>query len=80
MNGPDGEDLKNALLMKMPFGRFEGERLMDLPFSYLAWFSREGWPAGRLGAQMATVYELQHNDYDMLVKLRSILDGRETDG
>ncbi|MEL6546732.1 MAG: DUF3820 family protein [Myxococcota bacterium] len=69
-----GDDLRAALLAKMPFGRFEGERLMDLPFPYLCWFEREGWPRGKLGAQMAVVYELQHNDYEMLVELRKLLN------
>ena len=70
---PTGSDLKEALVTKMPFGRFEGQRLMDLPFGYLCWFEREGWPRGRLGEQMATIYELQHNDYDLLVELRKLV-------
>ena len=72
---PTGSDLEEALLAEMPFGRFEGERLMDLPFAYLCWFEREGWPRGKLGAQMATVWELQHNDLDLLIELRQLLGG-----
>ena len=68
-----GDDLRQALLAKMPFGRFQGERLMNLPFAYLCWFEREGWPRGKLGAQMATIYELQHNDYPLLVELRRLV-------
>ncbi len=45
----------------MPFGKYQGRRLMDLPGHYLAWFNRQGFPDNQLGRQLALVFELDHN-------------------
>lgn len=50
-----------ALTMEMPFGKYQGRKLMDLPGHYLAWFNRQGFPPGVLGKRMALVFELDHN-------------------
>ncbi len=50
-----------ALQQKMPFGQYQGHRLMDLPGHYLAWFKRQGFPDNKLGRQMALVFELDYN-------------------
>ena len=70
---PTGADLAETLRAKVPFGRFAGMRLVDLPFDYLCWFQQKGWPPGKLGSQMATVWELQHNDFDLFVELRKVV-------
>ncbi len=62
------EHLELLLQREMPFGKYKGRRIADLPGHYLAWFSRQGWPNGELGALLALRYELDHND------LRSLLD------
>jgi uncharacterized protein (DUF3820 family) len=54
-------DFIKALTMEMPFGKYQGRQLMDLPGHYLAWFSRQGFPAGTLGKRLALVFELDHN-------------------
>ena len=46
---------------KMPFGKYAGTLLCDLPVHYLEWFQREGFPKGKLGMQLATVYEIKTN-------------------
>ncbi|MFT6998960.1 MAG: hypothetical protein ACJAQ4_002723 [Cryomorphaceae bacterium] len=49
----------------MPFGKHEGYLLCDLPISYLEWFKRKGgFPKGKLGIQMETVYEIKLNGLD----------------
>ncbi|MFT4772040.1 MAG: hypothetical protein ACI9CP_001482 [Cryomorphaceae bacterium] len=49
----------------MPFGKHEGYLLCDLPISYLEWFKRKGgFPKGKLGVQMETVYEIKLNGLD----------------
>ncbi|MEZ5470687.1 MAG: DUF3820 family protein [Marinicella sp.] len=54
-------DFIKALTMEMPFGKYQGRKLMDLPGHYLAWFNRQGFPPGALGKSMALVFELDHN-------------------
>lgn len=45
----------------MPFGKYKGRLLADLPGHYLNWFAREGFPSGELGALLALMQELDHN-------------------
>ncbi|MEK7705492.1 MAG: DUF3820 family protein [Myxococcota bacterium] len=52
----------------MPFGQYAGRRLSELPEAYLVWFEREGWPHGKLGAQMAAMLEIKHNGLVHLLK------------
>jgi uncharacterized protein (DUF3820 family) len=57
--------LKEIVQHKMPFGKHEGYLLCDLPISYLEWFKRKGgFPKGKLGIQMETVYEIKLNGLD----------------
>ncbi|MEZ4454230.1 MAG: DUF3820 family protein [Nannocystaceae bacterium] len=53
---------------RMPFGKYQGRRLMHLPEAYLVWFTREGLPAGRLGQQLALVLEIKTNGLESLVE------------
>lgn len=53
--------LIELITMKMPFGKYKGTVLCDLPEFYLAWFQRKGFPKGKLGELMATVYEIKLN-------------------
>jgi uncharacterized protein (DUF3820 family) len=62
------EDLQRLLTLDMPYGKYKGRKLADLPGHYLGWFAREGFPKGDLGQLLALMYELDHND------LRSLLD------
>lgn len=63
------EILKEICIAKMPFGLHKGKILADLPISYLEWFQRNGgFPEGKLGMQMATVYEIKLNGLDDLLK------------
>jgi len=56
------------LTRDMPYGKYKGRKIADLPGHYLGWFAREGFPRGELGQLLALMYELDHND------LRSLLD------
>jgi uncharacterized protein (DUF3820 family) len=62
------EHLQLLLTREMPYGKYKGRVLADLPGNYLAWFSREGFPRGELGELLELMYELDHND------LRALLD------
>ncbi|WP_294311882.1 DUF3820 family protein [uncultured Chryseobacterium sp.] len=66
------EILKEICVVKMPFGKYEGTVLADLPISYLEWFQRTGMPKGKLGMQLATVYEIKLNGLtELLIPIRS---------
>ncbi len=62
------QDFIKALQQVMPFGKYKGRKLMDLPGHYLAWFNRQGFPNNKLGRQLALVFELDHNG--LLAQLR----------
>jgi uncharacterized protein (DUF3820 family) len=63
------EILLELVRVKMPFGKYEGRILADLPVSYLEWFLRKGgFPPGKLGMQLATIYEIKSNGLDYLLE------------
>lgn len=47
--------------MKMPFGKYKDYYLCDLPVNYLEWFHRQGFPKGKLGMLLSTIYEIKIN-------------------
>ncbi len=65
---PDPKLLVELAQARMPFGRYEGRHLVDLPQAYLVWFQAKGWPPGRLGQQMAAMLELDHNGLKHLIE------------
>jgi len=65
---PDSELLKTLVSMPMPFGKYKGTILCDLPVSYLEWFQREGFPKGKLGMLLATMYEIRINGLEQLLE------------
>jgi len=52
----------------MPFGKYAGRRLTDLPIAYLVWMQNKGWPAPPLGPKLALVLEIKHNGLGYLLK------------
>jgi len=75
---PATADLLAAVAMPMPFGKFRGTRLIDLPEPYVVWFRGQGFPPGVLGQRMALVYELKVNGLEKLV--RPLLDEKDASG
>ncbi|ATJ81513.1 DUF3820 family protein [Halomonas beimenensis] len=55
------EDLERLVTLRMPFGKYEGTLIADLPGPYLAWFAREGFPDGQIGRLLALMHEIDHN-------------------
>jgi len=55
------EYLKKLLTVSMPYGKYSGRIIADLPGNYLNWFAREGFPSGELGQLLALMQELEHN-------------------
>lgn len=73
------EELNSEILIeickvKMPFGKYKGTVLADLPDFYLEWFHRKGMPPGKLGMQLSTVYEIKINGLaELLIPIRKKL-------
>ena len=53
---------------KMPFGKYKGTFLIDLPEHYIVWYHSKGFPKGKLGQQMGLVYELQLNGLEEIIR------------
>ena len=51
---------------KMPYGKYAGRYLVDLPESYVVWFFRKGFPRGELGDMLCTLYEIKTNGLEYL--------------
>jgi uncharacterized protein len=54
--------------MKMPFGKYKDTIICNLPVSYLEWFQRKGFPKGKLGMLLATMYEIRINGLTHLLE------------
>jgi uncharacterized protein len=52
--------------MRMPFGKHQGMRLIDLPEPYVVWLARQGFPPGKLGHMLGVVYEIKVNGLESL--------------
>jgi uncharacterized protein len=65
---PDKEFLLKFTRTKMPFGKYAGRLLIDLPEHYLIWFKNQGFPSGELGNMLATVYEIKVNGLEHLLE------------
>jgi len=57
----NAQALEKLVTMKMPFGKYAGRYLADLPGNYLAWFAREGFPNSELGQLLELMHTLDHN-------------------
>ncbi|MVZ61802.1 DUF3820 family protein [Sphingobacterium humi] len=53
---------------KMPFGKYQGYLLCNLPEPYLVWFKKQGFPPGKLGIQLASLYEIKANGLEYLLR------------
>jgi uncharacterized protein (DUF3820 family) len=65
---PDPALLFDLVKTEMPFGRYKGWLICNLPVSYLEWFNRKGFPTGKLGMQLQTMYEIKLNGLEYLLK------------
>ena len=66
------EDLQLLVTRTMPYGKYKGRLIADLPGHYLNWFAREGFPKGEIGRLLALMQEIDHNGLSpLLAPLRS---------
>jgi hypothetical protein len=66
--------LAETLSQTMPFGKYKGQKLINLPEPYLVWFHRQGFPNSKLGRQLALMYEIKLNGLEGMVSGRGSLD------
>lgn len=62
------EDLQLLLTRVMPYGKYKGRLIADLPGHYLNWFARTGFPEGEIGRLLALMQELDHNGLSSLLE------------
>ncbi|MGI9571222.1 MAG: DUF3820 family protein [Desulfobulbia bacterium] len=62
----EGQQLIELARMRMPFGKYTGRLLIDLPEPYVVWFSQNGYPRGKLGDMLKLVYEIKVNGLEYL--------------
>ena len=65
---PDTKVLIELAYAKMPFGKFKGSYLVDIPEAYYIWFRKKGFPPGKLGMQMQSMYDIKVNELESLVR------------
>ncbi|HYD58867.1 MAG TPA: DUF3820 family protein [Noviherbaspirillum sp.] len=63
----DPKLLELLVTREMPFGKYKGRLIADLPGHYLNWFAREGFPPGEIGRLLTLMHELDHNGLSSLL-------------
>jgi uncharacterized protein (DUF3820 family) len=63
---PNPKALLELAEARMPFGKYSGRLLIDLPESYVVWFKQKGFPNGKLGKQLETIYVIKANGLEHL--------------
>ena len=64
----DPEKLQRLVTVQMPYGKYKGAVIADLPGNYLHWFAREGFPRGEIGRLLALMREIDHNGLKHLLE------------
>lgn len=62
------QQLIEAVNQTMPFGKYKGVKLLDIPEHYLVWFQQKGFPNGKLGEQLALIYEVKLNGLEGMLR------------
>lgn len=64
----DARDLEALVTRTMPYGKYKGRLIADLPGNYLHWFARKGFPPGEIGRLLALMREIDHNGLSPLLE------------
>lgn len=65
---PDKQIFTDLVNIKMPFGKYKGWLICDLPEPYLVWFREKGFPEGKLGILLSSMYEIKLNGLEYLLQ------------
>jgi len=75
---PDSNVLVEIVQTKMPFGKYKGTLISDIPVSYLEWMHSKGFPPGKLSMMLATVYEIKTNGLtEILFKVKRVVANKK---
>jgi hypothetical protein len=66
---PDSQVLIDIVKTKMPFGKYKGTLICDLPVYYLEWLKNKGFPTGKMGMMLSTTYEIKTNGLAKILAL-----------
>jgi len=66
---PDSKILLEIVQTKMPFGKYKGTLISDIPVSYLEWLHNKGFPPGKLGMMLGSVYEIKINGLNSILTM-----------
>lgn len=67
-NSPQSRILIDLVTVKMPYGKYKNVTLCDIPEYYLSWYNSKGFPQGKLGMQLQTLYEIKLNGLEYLLE------------
>jgi len=67
LSPPDQHELVELANTLMPFGKYEGRLLVELPEPYLVWYAQKGFPPGKIGNQLRLMYEIKVNGLEKLI-------------
>lgn len=67
MEGVNPQILKDIVKTPMPFGKYKGQLICNLPVSYLEWFESKGYPKGKIGMMLQTMHVIKTNGLDDLL-------------
>ena len=71
---PNPDILLDLVRTTMPYGKYKGKLLSDIPVYYLEWYHSKGFPEGKLGMQLSTIYEIKINGLEkLLIPLKKII-------
>lgn len=62
------KDLMKLLEAKMPYGKYKGRLLIDLPEPYLVWYNSKGFPSGKMGEMLQAMYEIKLNGLEVMLR------------
>lgn len=64
----NSEILLELVNFKMPYGKYKDQVVSDLPEHYLVWYRQKGFPKGKLGVLLETMYEIKLNGLEYLLR------------